>query len=404
MLAAVLLVLCAHGVFILFSGKGILSENPYNSYTLQACAWLQGSLDLGENFPWLELAVHGGKYYVSFPPFPSYVLLPFAALFGEQAPDGIAALLVLLVGVCYAVELARLSGAGERSAVLLAVFLYCANNLWQVTVDGWVWFFAQNLSFTLTLMAFVHGMRGQKGRALFFLCAAVGCRPFQILYLPVVCWLLLRSLQEKAGRWKWLFWEKNIRLLPAMILAASFMALNLARFGNPFEFGHSYLPEFTRSEYGQFSLHYLGENLLSLVRLPSYDPELERLVFPAHNGCSIFLVFPIFWLYFWALWQRLRQGGKKERLDVLSLLALLLIHIFLLCLHRTMGGAHFGNRYIIDTVPTVYLFLCGAAARWETYRTERERGFCPVELCFSALFLLGLLINFTGVLGFYGSA
>lgn len=137
-LAAVLLVLCAHGAFMLFSGKGIFSENPYNSYTLQACAWLRGSLDLGENVSWLELAVYGGKYYVSFPPFPSYVLLPFAALFGEQAPDGIAALLVLLIGVCYAVELARLSGSGERSAVLLAVFLYCANNLWQVTVDGWV--------------------------------------------------------------------------------------------------------------------------------------------------------------------------------------------------------------------------------------------------------------------------
>lgn len=255
-------------------------------------------------------------------------------------------------------------------------------------------------------MAFVHGIRGQKGRSLFCLCAAVGCRPFQILYLPVVCWLLLRSRQEREGRWKWLLWEKNYRLLPAVILAASFMALNLARFGDPFEFGHSYLPEFTRSEYGQFSLHYLGENLLSLLRLPGYDPELGRLTFPTHNGCSIFLVFPIFWLYFWALGQRLRQGGKKQRLEALSLLGVLLLHIFLLCLHRTMGGAHFGNRYIIDTAPAVYLFLCGAAARWERSQAEkgRAKGLCPGELCFSLLFLMGLLINFTGVLSFYGNA
>ncbi len=406
MLAAMLFVARAHGVFLLFSGKGLVAENPYNSYTLQACAWLQGRLDLGENRPWWELAIYGGWDYVSFPPFPSYVLLPFAALFGQQAPDGAIAFFVMLAGVCCAVKLARLSGAGECSAAALAAFLYCANNLWQVTVDGWVWFFAQNLSFTLTLASFVCGMQGRKGRAFFFLCAAVGCRPFQILYFPAVCWLLLRAWGQEKGGFKRLFWEKDYRLLPAAALAASFLALNLARFGNPFEFGHSYLPEFTHSEYGQFSFHYLGENLKSLVRLPSYDADLKRLVFPVHNGCSVFLVFPIFWLYLWALGQRLRQGDASQRAEALSLLGVVLLHIFLLCLHKTMGGAHFGNRYIVDVVPGAYLFLCGAAARREAALAAqgREKGLGAEEVCFFALFLGGLLLNFTGVLGFYQSA
>ena len=34
------------------------------------------------------------------------------------------------------------------------------------------------------------------------------------------------------------------------------MGYNLARFGNPLEFGHNYLPEFTRAADGQFSFAY----------------------------------------------------------------------------------------------------------------------------------------------------
>ncbi len=61
-----------------FTGMWPWRENSYASYTLQACAWLQGRLDIphGEAYAFLELAIKDGRYYVSFPPFPSYVLLP----------------------------------------------------------------------------------------------------------------------------------------------------------------------------------------------------------------------------------------------------------------------------------------------------------------------------------------
>ena len=56
-----------------FTGHWATEENPYRSYALQACAWLDGRLDLGKDYPWLELAIYEGKYYVSFPPFPSEI-------------------------------------------------------------------------------------------------------------------------------------------------------------------------------------------------------------------------------------------------------------------------------------------------------------------------------------------
>lgn len=44
-----------------FTGHWITEENPYRSYTLQACAWLDGRLDLGTDYPWLELAIMKGS-------------------------------------------------------------------------------------------------------------------------------------------------------------------------------------------------------------------------------------------------------------------------------------------------------------------------------------------------------
>lgn len=403
-LLAMGLVALFHMLFISLSGKGLLADNVYNSYVLQACTWLRGSLDLGQDYPWLELAIYEGKYYVSFPPLPSYLLLPLAAVFGENAPDGLLAFASLLVGTAYGVLLARHFRLGAPASVLLPVFLYCGNNLLQVTVDGWVWFLAQNLAFTLTLGSFYHAARGAKGLAALFLVAAVGCRPFQVLYTPVACWLLLYAQGSGKPNWKRLFWQEDWRLLPAVALGGSYLVLNQLRFGNPFEFGHNFLPEFVNSQHGQFSLSYLANNLPSLWRMPTVDPETGRWVFPMFNGSNIFLVNPILILALaagaWAGYIRLKAGTplKPEHWLKLGVPLLFIFHGLMLCAHKTMGGAHFGNRYFVDLLPTVYLCLCGALAagnkgpavvRWVLWGLA------------GALFLLGLYVNFTGTLEFY---
>ena len=123
--------ICAAGCFLLvltvaaaMTGQWCWQANGYNSYALQADAWLKGQLDLGQDYPWLELAIYEGRYYVSFPPFPSFLLLPFAALFGTQTPDGIISLCFSLLGVWLCVNLARKTGQSPLQAVLLALCLY----------------------------------------------------------------------------------------------------------------------------------------------------------------------------------------------------------------------------------------------------------------------------------------
>lgn len=403
-LASLLAVTAFHVLFMVFSGKGLLSPNPYNSYAKQAAAWARGQLDLGQDFPWLELAVYQGRYYVSFPPFPSYVLFPFALFLGENTPDSLFAFFSLLLGTAYASRLAAQLGLDRKMRTVLPVFLFCCNNLWQITVDGWVWFLAQNFSFTLTLAAFSYALDGKKGRALFCLCAAVGCRPFQILYFPWICLLLLR---QNGKNFKQLLGEKAYRFLPAVGLAFSFFLLNFLRFGNPFEFGHNYLPEFVHSQNGQFSFSYLGENLYSLVRLPTLEG--GRMQFPQFNGCSVFLVYPILWLWLWSAgekaWGLKASGGGKALRALLPDLAVLLsvsLHLLLFCCHKTMGGAHFGNRYPADAMPLVYLITL-----WDREQC-RSASSGPVRFGklagFTLLAAWGLVINFAGVLNFYASA
>ena len=193
---AVLLILCIIPIYFLvwgFTGMMPWTDNPYNSYTLQALSWLNGRLDLGRDYSHLEIAYYGGKYFVSFPPFPSYVMLPFAIFCGADTPDHFIALAVSLLGAVYALRLLHEFDVKGTPAVFWALFLTVGTNLLFISVNGWVWFIAQNMSYTLCMMCLYYAKRGSGGIALTLWAAAVGCRPFQALYLPVVLYLLYEN-------------------------------------------------------------------------------------------------------------------------------------------------------------------------------------------------------------------
>ena len=92
-------------------GGTLFAHEPLDSYTLQALAWREGRLSLGQDYPWLELAIYQGDWYVSFPPFPSVVMLPLTYLFGENTPNNLLIILyrrlpgpVLCAGLQYVLD------------------------------------------------------------------------------------------------------------------------------------------------------------------------------------------------------------------------------------------------------------------------------------------------------------
>src|SRR4249920_3894217 len=87
--------LACTAVFFVCAPRQLLTEHTqFNHYALLADAWLHGHLDLGHPPPAYtqnnDFAEHAGKYFVSFPPFPAVILLPFAKLAGspENLRDG----------------------------------------------------------------------------------------------------------------------------------------------------------------------------------------------------------------------------------------------------------------------------------------------------------------------------
>lgn len=192
----VLIVLLVMGAF---TGRFLTTDNPYGSYTIQACAWLEGHLDVNPNFTWLELAEYGGKFYVSFPLFPSYVMLPFAAIFGLDTPDHFINLAVTLLGIVYALRIYRRMTGSSHYAARYVLYLYLANGYLFIALQGWVWFLAQAMCFTLSLMAVDAAQRGRSGWALAWWACAVGCRPMAALYLPLLVYLLNKTACGIAG-------------------------------------------------------------------------------------------------------------------------------------------------------------------------------------------------------------
>src|SRR5262245_34804070 len=85
----------AAAYFPLMPRERLTGHTPHNHYALQAEAWLAGRLDLGGPPPRYtgnnDFAVYEGKHFVSFPPVPAALLLPFVALAGgaEALPDAL---------------------------------------------------------------------------------------------------------------------------------------------------------------------------------------------------------------------------------------------------------------------------------------------------------------------------
>ena len=387
--AVALSVFSVYCVIWAFTDVSFTTSAFFNTYVLQARRWLEGHLDLGQNYTSLELAIYEGKYYCSFPPIPSVILLPFCIIFKDSVPDYAITTIIGIIGAVYAYKIVYLYTAKNKLAIFMALFATIGGNFIHIGYTGDVWYIAQVCGFTFTMMALYYaatkGLRS--GWApLFLLALAFGCRPLQIVYTPLVMYLLYKKLAYNdikiADGIKRFWWWA----LPALAVGIFLMILNAARFGNPFQFGHDYLPEFMSAEDGQFSVAYLWENLKRMFDLPEIvDGVVE---FPRFNGCALWLISPIFLAYMIYFVSGIKRNYK--RVIPWAVIALALLHMILLCCHKTLGGSQFGNRYTVDMIPVI-LFGIGYMLR------DEKRDFSVINY---PMFFWGLGINLVGTIGY----
>ena len=338
------------------TGYGPLKQNVYNSYALQADSWRQGRLDLGQDYPYLELAVYSVKYYVSFPPFPSYILFPLTFIFGSNTPDALLMWFISLLSAGYLYRLALQFRLSEPLSALTTLTVILGSNATFNMLNPGAWFFAQNLCFLLAVMTIYYASNGKGGWALFFWACSVGCRPMQIFFLPVVLLILYIGEKKKSPELsgKKIVSNKIYWGIPAGCVALTYMVLNYLRFGSIIEFGHNYLPEFIRAEHGQFSVKYMSENLKSLLHFFQFD-ESGKIVIDHFGNLSFMLASPC---VIFAILTLLACILKKEYRIVIfqsGIIACAIAYLAVTIMHKTMGGWHFGNRYANDILPWIYL-------------------------------------------------
>lgn len=334
------------------TGGTFAGSSDYNSYTLQAMAWRNGNMSLGRDYPHLELAVYNGDWYVSFPPVPSVPMYLLTFFFDVRTPDALMVKLYALGAVLAIYGMLVHRRWNRWHAAGMAVLMTLGGSMLPLIANGAVWYQAQTMAFMFTTASIALMMSGRMTGSLFLYALAVGCRPFNVCYGPLlmILWYLRRPgrpLRETARR-------LGAGIALGLCVAAAYAAYNYARFGNPLEFGHNYLPEFTRSANGQFSLKHIAANWKRfLLGLPFYRTadgwEFEKF------GCSVFLGNPmLILLVVWFLSDLIR--GRMNLSKALTL-AFFAVQLFLLLLHRTGGGFQLGARYAVDLVPYSLVYL-----------------------------------------------
>lgn len=369
------------------AGGTLLVHNPYDSYALMAEQWLKGNLHLpdGAQRQWLELAIYQGKYYISFPPVPAVLVLPWVLLCGgaAQVPSNLVVAgygLFAAAGVYCLFARRRFS---PTSCVYWSVLCVAGSNLYWMTTNGGVWFAAQSANFMLLVWGLYFAVGkgcAQHTCAAFLMALAVGCRPFSILYLALFLGALL--WQESGFAKQSLccpgpaFW---LPFVGAALVGAVLAGFNAARFGSIFEFGHTWLPEFQREQTGQFHFVYLWQNLKQLLRPVGLTKTLD-LQFPLFNGFAFFIANPIFLLWMIRLGKRTkcRQNTWFDGVAVIGFGA----SVLLLCLHRTLGGWQFGARYLVDSIP--YVLMTEIGHRDETEPSCGAWLLCALSVLFNA--------------------
>ena len=399
-------------VYALMAGDRMIVHTPYNHFALQADAWLHGRHDLGGSPPSYagmnDFALYDNKWFISFPPFPAILMMPFVWLAGspENFRDG--QLVVWFAGIGPAVlwlvfEKLRRTGRSVRSEVdniRLALLFAFGTVYFFSAVQGTVWFAGHVVGVGLAALFVLFALDAERpvlaGSMLGFMfltrTTTLLTGVFFALELVRVAYgkpLPGSGSDSRSGSGssgsgssgdfldraetvvKDLDRAKFVQLavrfaLPVLACFAFASWLNHARFGDPkpWGFGHEYLQVGWKTRidrWGLFSFHFLPRNLAVMLGSLPWKPgptdpkvplELLGMKFQVSHwmisghGLALWWTTPI---YFW-----LARPKQKDFLWGAAWIAVL-GPLGMNLLYQNSGWFQFGYRFSNDY--SVFLFV-----------------------------------------------
>jgi hypothetical protein len=389
---AIALYVASAAAFAVVAGSPRLTEHtPFNHYALMANAWLHGRLDLAGGPPAYaqnnDFAEFDGKTYISFPPFPALLMLPFVKLAGspENFQDG--QFVIWLAGLGPALlflvlEKIRRTGEARRSErenVVLALLFAFGTVYFFTAVEGTVWFAALVVGVALQAAYVLFSLGAERPvLAGLALACAYMTRPPMLLAAPLFALEALRACggaadETPGGTWitrlvsiaKRVDKGKLIRTYvafaaPILVAFAINSGLNHARYRNwsPFDPGHEYLTVAWRArmmKWGVLSYHFLAKNLgVMLTILPWVGPHgatrgpLDPPFQINEHGLALWFTTP---LYFWLLYPR------RTRPLHWTVLVSALLPMAMDLLYQNSGWRQFGYRFSCDYAVLLFVLL-----------------------------------------------
>ena len=358
--------------FLTTARERLRTHTPANHFALLAEAWLHGRLDLGRPPPAYtgnnDFAAFDGLHFVSFPPFPAVILVPFVKLAGgaEKLKDGQVFLWLAGVGpalLFLAMEKLSASKRSRRTTFengALAVLFALGTVYWFSAVQGTVWFAAHVVGVALAC-GYLYASIDAAHPVIAGVCLGLGfaTRTPLGLAFPWFAYEAWRRYRDvRAGeRWWATAWLCARFAAPAAVMLGVLLWHNHARFGDAFEFGHRHLTILWRpriEKWGLFSFHYLGRNLaVVLTSLPYTGTTGAPFQINAH-GLALWVTTPI---YAWAVWPR-RTSATFWGLAAAAV-AVAIPSLF----YQNTGWVQFGYRFSNDFAPFLFAMIAVGGRR-----------------------------------------
>lgn len=387
-------------------------------------SFLHGHLDLIHvPDPSYDLTLFAGRWYVSFPPLPALLMLPLVAIRGLAVSD--ISFSVLLGAICvslFYLLLSRLEtwdlglekqfGTGNSgSRIWLCVLLGLGTPLWYCAALGSVWYTAHVVA-VACLCLYGLEVLGRNRPFLAGLWLGLGFLARAPVLLAFPLSLVLGLWQNCSLRRKLCFlFVFALGTAPALLGQTAY---NWARFGNLLEYGYRWMDSpgallERQVTWGQFSLHFLPENLYTLLIRPPLVSCSPLRIEPDPWGMGLLFASPALLLALSTLGQALDTSpfhsargensvpsSPKRKSGLLRLglwLSIILVQAPSLLYFNT-GSYQFGYRFALDWLPLGILLVAlgakGLSRRW-------DKSF----IALTALITVSVLMHLWGVLWMY---
>lgn len=325
-------------------------------------------------------------YYISFPPGPAVVMMPFAAIWNYDTNDvwitilfaGLNAVLLFLL-LNLLVRRGHSHRTDEENLWLVALFAF-GTVVFFSSVRGEVWFTALVFGVTFNLL-YILAALDLKHPILAGLMLGIGMATRTPIAFCVVffAWqLFFPGNRWQAGRWVDILKKGTLFSIPILALGIALMAYNEARFGSAFEFGHSYLTGGAAArvrDHGLFSSHWLNKNLgAALTNMPVVDSVAPYIRISKH-GLGLLVTMPALFLL-----ARPKNSFPLARALWLTVAAAAIPALF----YQNTGWEQFSYRFAMDYLPYL-MALLAIGGRPITGRVKLVFGFCMAINLFGAI-------------------